>query len=198
MPLEGFGRHCVAYAAPSLWNAHPHLLNVPLLSTPSKQPEDMFNISLFNMAYPSIHWLLFCTSILFVTLFFSSNRRFWARWLTVTLWLSLLLMQCLTVISQGPILRYKQWNSQSSRYSQSCYFSIKLFVLMLSQEKDDYVWTMRFSTTSQPTNHCRTTHTSGHDPCAWCNVCVIRTAGLSTITQTQLHVSCCRLLAVWL
>ena len=65
--LEGFGRRCFAYAAPSLWNPLP---------TPVKCASsiDTFKSSLktylFNVAYPSIHWLLYCMSMLFVTLFF--------------------------------------------------------------------------------------------------------------------------------
>ena len=64
--LEGFGRRCLAYAAPSLWNPLP---------TPVKRASsiDTFKSSLktylFNVAYPSTHWILFCMSILFVTLF---------------------------------------------------------------------------------------------------------------------------------
>ena len=64
--LEGFGRRCFAYAAPSLWNPLP---------TPVKCASsiDTFKSSLktylFNVAYPSIHWLLYCMSMLFVTLF---------------------------------------------------------------------------------------------------------------------------------
>ena len=64
--LEGFGRRCFAYAAPSRWNPLP---------TPVKRASsiDTFKSSLktylFNMAYPSIHWILYCMSILFVTLF---------------------------------------------------------------------------------------------------------------------------------
>ena len=64
--LEGFGRRCFAYAAPSLWNPPP---------TPVKCASsiDTFKSSLktylFNVAYPSIHWLLYCMSMLFVTLF---------------------------------------------------------------------------------------------------------------------------------
>ena len=64
--LEGFGRRCFAYAAPSLWNPLP---------TPVKRASfiDTFKSSpktyLFNVAYPSIHWILYCMSILFVTFF---------------------------------------------------------------------------------------------------------------------------------
>ena len=65
--LEGFGRRCFAYAAPSLWNPLP---------TPVKRASsiDTFKGSLKtylfnNVAYPSIHWILYCMSILFVTLF---------------------------------------------------------------------------------------------------------------------------------
>ena len=64
--LEGFGRRCFAYAAPSLWNPLP---------TPLKRASsiDTFKSSLktyvFNVAYPSIHWILYCMSILFVTHF---------------------------------------------------------------------------------------------------------------------------------
>ena len=64
--LEGFGRRCFAYAAPSLWNPLP---------TPVKCASsiDTFKSSLktylFDVAYPSIHWLLYCMSMLFVTLF---------------------------------------------------------------------------------------------------------------------------------
>ena len=62
--LEGFDRRCFAYAAPSLWNPLP---------TPVKRasPIDTFKSSLktylFNVTYPSIHWILYCMSILFVT-----------------------------------------------------------------------------------------------------------------------------------
>ena len=77
--LEGFGRRCFAYAAPSLWNPLP---------TPVKRASSIetFKSSLktylFNVAYPSIHWILYCMSILFVTLLvFSTYKRFWARWL---------------------------------------------------------------------------------------------------------------------
>ena len=64
--LEGFGRRCFAFAAPSLWNPLP---------TPAKRASsiDTFKSSLknylFNVAYPSIHWLLYCMSILSVTFF---------------------------------------------------------------------------------------------------------------------------------
>ena len=64
--LEGFGRRCSAHAAPSLWNPLP---------TPVRHPSstDTFKSSLkthlFNVAFPSIHWFLYCMSILFVTLF---------------------------------------------------------------------------------------------------------------------------------
>ena len=64
--LEGFGRRCFAYAAPSLWNPLP---------TPVKRASsiDTFKSSLktylFNVAYTSIHWNLYCMSILFVTNF---------------------------------------------------------------------------------------------------------------------------------
>ena len=64
--LEGFGRRCFACAAPSLWNPLP---------TPVKRASsiDTFKSSLktylFNVAYPSIHWILYCMSILFVTHF---------------------------------------------------------------------------------------------------------------------------------
>ena len=64
--LEGFGRGCFAYAAPSLWNPLP---------TPVKRASsiDTFKSSLktclFNVAYPSINWILYCMSILFVTHF---------------------------------------------------------------------------------------------------------------------------------
>ena len=64
--LEGFGRHCFAYAAPSLWNPLP---------TPVKRASsiDTFKSSLktylFNVVYPSIHWILYCMSILFVAFF---------------------------------------------------------------------------------------------------------------------------------
>ena len=64
--LEGFGRRCFAYAAPSLWNPLP---------TPVKCASSIDTLKsslktyLFNVAYPSIHWLLYCMSMLFVTLF---------------------------------------------------------------------------------------------------------------------------------
>ena len=64
--LEGFSRRCFAYATPSLWNPLP---------TPVKRASsiDTFKSSLktylFNVAYPSIHWILYCMSILFVTYF---------------------------------------------------------------------------------------------------------------------------------
>ena len=65
MPF-GFGRRCFAYAAPSLW----FLLHTPVKRASST---DSFKSSLktylFNVAYPSIHWILYCMSILFVTLF---------------------------------------------------------------------------------------------------------------------------------
>ena len=63
---EGFGRRCFANATPSLWNPLP---------TPVKRASsiDTFKSSLktylFNVAYPSIHWIFYCMSILFVTLF---------------------------------------------------------------------------------------------------------------------------------
>ena len=50
--LEGFGRRCFAYAAPSLWKP---------LHTPVKQASSIdtfkssLKTSLFNVAYPSIH-----------------------------------------------------------------------------------------------------------------------------------------------
>ena len=76
--LEGYGRRCFAYAAPSIWNP---------LSTPVKRASsiDTFKGSrktyLFNVAYPSIHWIFYCKSI-FVWLFlvFSTYIRFCARW----------------------------------------------------------------------------------------------------------------------
>ena len=77
--LEGFGRCCFVYAAPSLWNPLP---------TPVKHASsiDTFKSSLktylFNVAYPSIHWLINCMSILSVTfLEFSTYKRFLTRWL---------------------------------------------------------------------------------------------------------------------
>ena len=77
--LEGFGRHCFAYAAPSLWNPLP---------TPVKRASsiDSFKSSLktylFNVAYPSLHWILYCMSILlWLFLVFSTYKHFWARWL---------------------------------------------------------------------------------------------------------------------
>ena len=72
--LEGFGRCCFAYAAPSLWNPLP---------TPVKRASsaDTCKSHLKTAAYPSIHWLLHCMSILFVTLLvFSTYKRFWAWW----------------------------------------------------------------------------------------------------------------------
>ena len=54
--MEGFGRRCFAYAAPSIWNPLP---------TPVKRASsiDTFKSSpktyLFDVAYPSI-WLLYC------------------------------------------------------------------------------------------------------------------------------------------
>ena len=74
--LEGFGRRCFAYAAPSLWNPLP---------TPVKHSSSMNTLKsslktyLFNVADPSIHWLLYCMSKFFVTLsVFSTYERFWA------------------------------------------------------------------------------------------------------------------------
>ena len=75
--LPNFGRSCFAYATPSLWNPLP---------TPVKRASsiDTFKSSLktylFNVAYPSIHWLLYCMRILFVTLsVFSTYKCFLAR-----------------------------------------------------------------------------------------------------------------------
>ena len=63
--LVGFGRRCFAKPTPSLWNP----LSISLKRASSV---DTFKSSLktflFKMAYNSIHWILFCTSILFVTL----------------------------------------------------------------------------------------------------------------------------------
>ena len=68
MPLHPFG------------TLYLHLLNVLLPLTPSRAAWKTY---LFNVAYPSIHWILYCMSILFVTHFwcFSTYKRFWARWL---------------------------------------------------------------------------------------------------------------------
>ena len=77
--LEAFDRRCFAYAAPFLWNPLP---------TPVKRASSIATFKsslktyLFNVAYPSIHWLFCCMSILTVTLsVFSTCKRFWARWI---------------------------------------------------------------------------------------------------------------------
>ena len=63
--LEGFGRRCFAYAAPSLWNPLP----TPVKCASSIETfKSSLKTYLINVAYPSIHWLLYCMSILFVTL----------------------------------------------------------------------------------------------------------------------------------
>ena len=58
-------RRWFAYAAPSLWNPLPtsvkHSFSIGAF-------ESSLKTYVFNMAYPSIHWLSFCTSILFETL----------------------------------------------------------------------------------------------------------------------------------
>ena len=52
-----------------------HLLDVLL-------KECFQETNIFNVAYPYIHWVLFCTSILFgIFLMFLTYRRFWERWL---------------------------------------------------------------------------------------------------------------------
>ena len=64
--FQTFGRRCFTYAAPTLWNPLP---------TPVKRASsiDTFKSSLkvylFNAAYPSIHWILYCMSKLLVALF---------------------------------------------------------------------------------------------------------------------------------
>ena len=64
--LEGFGRRCFANAAPSLWNPLP----TPVKRAPSIDTfKSSMKTSLFNLAYPSIYWLLHCMNILFVTIF---------------------------------------------------------------------------------------------------------------------------------
>ena len=54
----------------------PHIENVLRLLIPSRT-----SWKLVYVAYPSTQWLLFWTSLLFVSLLvFSINKRFWARW----------------------------------------------------------------------------------------------------------------------
>ena len=64
--LQGFGRRCFAYAAPSRWNPLPtHVKRASSIDT----FKSSLKTYLFSVAYPSIHWILYCMSILFVTLF---------------------------------------------------------------------------------------------------------------------------------
>ena len=80
--LEGFAGRCFVYAAPSFWNHLP---------TPIKRASSIDTFKsrlktyLFNVAYPSIHWLLYHMGILFVTvLVFSTYKCFWA-WCFLTI-----------------------------------------------------------------------------------------------------------------
>ena len=77
-PLEGFGRRSFAYVAPSLWNPLP----TPVKRASTDTFKSRLKTYLSNVAYPSIHRLLYCMSILFVTvLVLSTYKRFRARWL---------------------------------------------------------------------------------------------------------------------
>ena len=62
-PLEVFGRRCFCYAVPLLWNPLPTFVKH---ASPNDAMKSNLKTYLFNVAYPSIHWL-FCTSILLVT-----------------------------------------------------------------------------------------------------------------------------------
>ena len=50
--LKGFGRHCLAYAAPSLWNPLPTPVQRAFSIDTFKSSPKTY---LFNVAYPSIH-----------------------------------------------------------------------------------------------------------------------------------------------
>ena len=99
----------------------------------------------------------------------------------------------------------RQWNHSPILHLLEWYFAywqLKKFMRQQKQiksySKDDYASNMRSRTISRSTNLYRSSMTLQRDRFVWCNVHAMSTAGLSTITRTQLPVSCCRLLAVWL